>query len=178
LPSRCRAEGNAAVRDHRGHHQRPHGLRHHLDHDAWRTGSATTTLAWLGYLQSFQFLRLGEGAATLYVLTILSLALAIVYFLFLRRKGPARIGAPTARPKAPPRRRPPPGRQAEDPEWAPRRRLNPVAARQYWTYRVRRRRRGDFPLVVSACGGARADQLVAGERPRAHPPSLLPRCSR
>jgi len=51
-------------------------------------GSATTVLSWLGYLQSFQFLRFGEGAATLYVLTILSLALAILYFFVFRpRRG-------------------------------------------------------------------------------------------
>lgn len=46
-------------------------------------GSATTTLSWLGYLQSFQFLKFGEGAAILYVLTLLSLALAILYFFVL-----------------------------------------------------------------------------------------------
>lgn len=46
-------------------------------------GSATTTLSWLGYLQSFQFLKFGEGAAILYVLTILSLACAILYFFVL-----------------------------------------------------------------------------------------------
>lgn len=46
-------------------------------------GSATTTLSWLGYLQSFQFLKFGEGAAILYILTILSLALAMFYFFVL-----------------------------------------------------------------------------------------------
>jgi ABC-type glycerol-3-phosphate transport system permease component len=46
-------------------------------------GRATTVLSWLGYLQSFQFLRFGEGAATLYILTIISLLLAIVYFVAL-----------------------------------------------------------------------------------------------
>jgi ABC-type glycerol-3-phosphate transport system permease component len=46
-------------------------------------GRATTVLSWLGYLQSFQFLRFGEGAATLYILTITSLVLAIVYFVAL-----------------------------------------------------------------------------------------------
>lgn len=50
-------------------------------------GTATTLLAWLGYLESFQFLRFGQGAATLYVLTITSLALAVLYFFVL---GPTR----------------------------------------------------------------------------------------
>ncbi len=51
-------------------------------------GAATTTLSWLGYVQSFQFLRFGEGAATLYVLTMLSLALAVLYFFVLSPKKP------------------------------------------------------------------------------------------
>ncbi|MFZ5675731.1 MAG: ABC transporter permease subunit [Pseudomonadota bacterium] len=54
-------------------------------------GSATTVLSWLGYLQSFSFLRFGEGAAILYVLTFASLALAIVYFfIFRQRRGAER----------------------------------------------------------------------------------------
>ncbi|WP_430244327.1 ABC transporter permease subunit [Neorhizobium sp. DAR64861/K0K2] len=51
-------------------------------------GAATTTLSWLGYVQSFQFLRFGEGAATLYLLTMLSLALAVLYFFVLSPKKP------------------------------------------------------------------------------------------
>jgi ABC-type glycerol-3-phosphate transport system permease component len=50
-------------------------------------GSATTVLAWLGYLTAFQFFKFGEGAAILYVLTILSFLLAIFYFVVL---GPRR----------------------------------------------------------------------------------------
>ncbi len=46
-------------------------------------GSATTVLAWLGYLTSFQFFKFGEGAAILYVLTALSFVLAIFYFVVL-----------------------------------------------------------------------------------------------
>jgi multiple sugar transport system permease protein len=42
-------------------------------------GAATTTLSWLGYMRSFQFHHFGEGAAVLYVLTFLSLALAIIF---------------------------------------------------------------------------------------------------
>lgn len=50
-------------------------------------GAATTVLAWLGYLYSFQFLRFGEGAAVLYILTFVSFALAVIYFfVFSPRK--------------------------------------------------------------------------------------------
>jgi multiple sugar transport system permease protein len=55
-------------------------------------GSATTVLAWYGYLMSFQFFKFGEGAAVLYVLTILSFLLAIFYFVVL---GPRRTSAPS-----------------------------------------------------------------------------------
>ena len=51
-------------------------------------GDSTTVLAWLGYLTSFQFFRFGEGAAILYVLTLLSFLLAIFYFVVL---GPRRV---------------------------------------------------------------------------------------
>jgi multiple sugar transport system permease protein len=57
-------------------------------------GRATTLLSWVGYLQSFQFLRFGEGAATLYVLTIASLLLAIVYFVVLGPRRQRRDKAP------------------------------------------------------------------------------------
>lgn len=50
-------------------------------------GQATTVFAWLGYVYSFQFLRFGEGAAMLYVLTALSFACAIIFVLVL---GPRR----------------------------------------------------------------------------------------
>lgn len=46
-------------------------------------GEATTVLAWIGYVTSFQFLRFGEGAAILYLLTALSFALAVLYVLVL-----------------------------------------------------------------------------------------------
>lgn len=55
-------------------------------------GEATTVFAWLGYVYSFQFLRFGEGAAMLYILTALSFLLAIIYVVVL---GPGR-----RRPKA------------------------------------------------------------------------------
>jgi multiple sugar transport system permease protein len=42
-------------------------------------GSATTVFAWMGYAYAFQFFRFGEGAAILYILTILCLILAVVY---------------------------------------------------------------------------------------------------
>ncbi|WGF88089.1 ABC transporter permease [Marinivivus vitaminiproducens] len=63
-------------------------------------GTATSTLAWLGYMQSFQFLKFGEGAAILYVLTILSLACAVLYFFVLSPRRiettPASAGAERA----------------------------------------------------------------------------------
>jgi multiple sugar transport system permease protein len=42
-------------------------------------GSATTVFSWMGYAYAFQFFRFGEGAAILYVLTILCLVLAFIY---------------------------------------------------------------------------------------------------
>jgi ABC-type glycerol-3-phosphate transport system permease component len=59
-------------------------------------GSATTVFAWLGYLYSFQFLKFGEGASILYCLTILSFALAILYFVVLGpRRRPRIMTGPT-----------------------------------------------------------------------------------
>jgi multiple sugar transport system permease protein len=46
-------------------------------------GSATTVFSWMGYAYAFQFFRFGEGAAILYVLTILCLVLAFVYLKLL-----------------------------------------------------------------------------------------------
>ncbi|WP_222182844.1 ABC transporter permease [Geminicoccus harenae] len=42
-------------------------------------GSATTVFSWMGYAMAFQFMRMGEGAAILYILTILCLVLAWFY---------------------------------------------------------------------------------------------------
>lgn len=56
-------------------------------------GSATTVLAWLGYLTAFQFFKFGEGAAILYVLTLLSFILAILYFAVLGPRRAAPVGA-------------------------------------------------------------------------------------
>lgn len=56
-------------------------------------GSATTVLAWLGYLTAFQFFKFGEGAAILYVLTLLSFVLAILYFAVLGPRRAAPVGA-------------------------------------------------------------------------------------
>lgn len=91
-------------------------------------GSATTTLSWLGYLQSFQFLKFGEGAAILYVLTVLSLACAILYFFVLRPRKPKTAPADTeaeAKVKAA-RSRP---AMAVIPPWRTRSRLHPATAR-------------------------------------------------
>ncbi len=90
-------------------------------------GAATTTLSWLGYMQSFQFLKFGEGAATLYVLTFLSLAFAILYFMVLSPKRakkvtvvPAANSAAIAKPRA---------AMVILPEWKPRRMMRPMTAR-------------------------------------------------
>lgn len=90
-------------------------------------GAATTTLSWLGYLQSFQFLKFGEGAAILYVLTILSLAFAIVYFIFLSPKKTV-VRAPAAASTERDIVRPRPV-MAALPAWKPVRLMGPVAAR-------------------------------------------------
>lgn len=42
-------------------------------------GSATTVFSWMGYAYAFQFSKYGEGAAILFVLTIICLLLAWVY---------------------------------------------------------------------------------------------------
>ena len=46
-------------------------------------GSATTVFSWLGYVTSFQYFQFGQGAAVLYLLTIVCMALAVAYFLLL-----------------------------------------------------------------------------------------------
>ncbi|MGH6861494.1 MAG: ABC transporter permease subunit [Phyllobacterium sp.] len=91
-------------------------------------GSATTTLSWLGYMQSFQFLKFGEGAAILYVLTILSLAFAIVYFVFLspRKTRSAPAGPAVMGPETASRLRP---AMAILPAFKPRKLLGPTASR-------------------------------------------------
>ncbi|WP_425049744.1 ABC transporter permease subunit [Psychromarinibacter sp. S121] len=62
-------------------------------------GEATTVFAWLGYVYSFQFLRFGQGAAMLYILTGLSFLLAIVYVLVLSpRRRKARTAAVATTP--------------------------------------------------------------------------------
>lgn len=57
-------------------------------------GSSTTTLSWLGYLHSFQYMKFGEGAAILYILTFLSLGFALIYFFLFGRRA-------TTSPKTP-----------------------------------------------------------------------------
>lgn len=46
-------------------------------------GESTTVLSWLGYITFFNFARYGEGTAILYVLSLISLLLAVVYFRLL-----------------------------------------------------------------------------------------------
>jgi ABC-type glycerol-3-phosphate transport system permease component len=55
-------------------------------------GESTTVLSWLGYVTFFNFARYGEGTAILYVLSLISVVLAIVYFRILARREPTRRG--------------------------------------------------------------------------------------
>ncbi len=48
-------------------------------------GESTTVLSWFGYVTFFNFGRYGEGAAILYVLSLISLLLAAIYFGLLTR---------------------------------------------------------------------------------------------
>jgi len=48
-------------------------------------GEATTVVSWLGYITFFNFARYGQGTAILYVLSLISLVLAVAYFLVLNR---------------------------------------------------------------------------------------------
>ena len=51
-------------------------------------GSATTVFSWMGYAYAFQFFRFGEGAAILFVLSLICLVLAVIYLrLFLATGG-------------------------------------------------------------------------------------------
>jgi multiple sugar transport system permease protein len=69
-------------------------------------GSSTTVLSWLGYAYAFHFFKFGQGAATLYVLSILCLILAYVYMRLLQggptggRDAPAEAGAELGRASA------------------------------------------------------------------------------
>jgi ABC-type glycerol-3-phosphate transport system permease component len=58
-------------------------------------GEATTVVSWLGYITFFNFARYGEGTAILYILSLISLVMAVFYFLILtrRQKAPADLGA-------------------------------------------------------------------------------------
>ncbi len=63
-------------------------------------GSATTVFSWLGYVQAFQYFRFGQGAALLYLLSIVCLLLAVAYFVLLLAPGSGRTGAESAVPLA------------------------------------------------------------------------------
>jgi multiple sugar transport system permease protein len=54
-------------------------------------GEATTVLSWLGYITFFNFSRYGEGTAILYILSLVSLSLAVIYFRLLAGRGGPRI---------------------------------------------------------------------------------------
>lgn len=49
-------------------------------------GEATTVVSWLGYITFFNFARYGEGTAILYILSLISLVMAVVYFGILNRR--------------------------------------------------------------------------------------------
>ncbi len=63
-------------------------------------GSATTVFSWLGYVQAFQYFRFGQGAALLYLLSVVCLLLAVLYFVLLLAPSGGRTGADTALPLA------------------------------------------------------------------------------
>ena len=64
-------------------------------------GSATTVFSWMGYAYAFQFSRYGEGAAILFVLSIVCMILAFLYLrLFMATEG-GRSSAGPATPAGP-----------------------------------------------------------------------------
>ena len=63
-------------------------------------GSATTVFSWLGYVQAFQYFRFGQGAALLYLLSIVCLLLAVAYFVLLLAPRGGRTVAESAIPLA------------------------------------------------------------------------------
>jgi len=56
-------------------------------------GSATTVFSWMGYAYAFQFFRFGEGAAILFVLSLICLVLAVVYLRLFLATGGSTIAA-------------------------------------------------------------------------------------
>ena len=135
-------------------------------------GDTTTVISWLGYVQAFQYFQFGQGAAILYLLTILCLMLAIAYFLLLlapeRRRAKrvsAALRAETAPLAASLRVRTPPPLE--------KRRHRERAADAPWRRRGLgadcrpRRSTGDAALVGAAVSVAAADEPVTLHR--AHP---------
>ncbi len=57
-------------------------------------GESTTVVSWLGYITFFNFSRYGEGSAILYILSLISLILALVYFGILNRGQRAKPAPP------------------------------------------------------------------------------------
>jgi ABC-type glycerol-3-phosphate transport system permease component len=58
-------------------------------------GESTTVLSWLGYITFFNFARYGEGTAILYILSLISLLLAVVYFRLLIKREPRPVAPDT-----------------------------------------------------------------------------------
>jgi multiple sugar transport system permease protein len=66
-------------------------------------GSASTVFSWMGYAYAFQFFKFGQGAAILYVLTVLCLLLAWLYlklFFPAVRRGAGTLAAAAEAPLA------------------------------------------------------------------------------
>ncbi len=63
-------------------------------------GSATTVFSWLGYVQAFQYFRFGQGAALLYLLSVVCLLLAVAYFVLLLAPAAGRTGVEATIPLA------------------------------------------------------------------------------
>ena len=138
-------------------------------------GSATTVFSWMGYAYAFQFFKFGEGAAILYVLTILCLILAALYLkLFFPTVTGSRASATGAARESlaatlvnriggsvRTKLEPAPGP-------APPRAVVRHTAPPPWPGRPGTGRSTDLRVVVRAVPVARRDEPLAVGRPRAH----------
>jgi multiple sugar transport system permease protein len=95
-------------------------------------GSATTTFSWLGYVEAFQYFQFGQGAAVLYILTIICMMLAVAYFVLLMspRRGRAREPSPISLAETLLIRTPAPAARVAVPARPPTRRR--LAYRELW----------------------------------------------
>ena len=139
-------------------------------------GSATTVFSWMGYSYAFQLSKFGEGAAILYILTIVCLLLAWVYLkLFTAtERRPARASRPGCLPAAPASRADGRSTGCQAAGVPPTSLLSGRDAAHRRARSGSRPPRSYLPLVVRAVPLARADEPVAFCRPRRTPPSLVP----